>query len=166
MLLLLLVSGITGFLGHIPPVPRGIAVNAILAILIAASALGLLLATRGAVASTIAVGLVPIVVLAYITVTMMPAINDAVSTRPLIRALIAQHVPPEEIALYSCPYLWSRAMPRDLERVHYVTPESLASANARVVATSRRHAIEIDLRGFKRAGELQMIGKPFDVYRR
>ena len=166
MLLLLLAIGIAGFFVHIPPVPRGIAVNAILAILIAASALGLLLATRGAVASTIAVGLVPVVVLAYITVTMMPAINELASTRPLIRALIAQHVPPEQIALYSCPYLWSRDMPHDLERVRYVTPESLASTNARVVATSRRHANEIDLRGFKRAGELQMIGKPFDVYRR
>lgn len=57
-------------------------------------------------------------------------------------------------------------MPQNLERVRYVDPGSFKSSNATVTVTSRRHANEIDLTGYSKAGEVQMIGKPFDVYRR
>jgi 4-amino-4-deoxy-L-arabinose transferase-like glycosyltransferase len=116
--------------------------------------------------STIAVGVVPVLTMMVIVCGMMPRVNEYASTQPLIRALVSQHVPPERIALYSCPYLWSRDMPRELERVQYVTPQSFASANALVVATSSKHANEIDLRGYAKSVSVQMIGKWFDVYRR
>jgi 4-amino-4-deoxy-L-arabinose transferase-like glycosyltransferase len=164
MLVAFVVIGAVGMAAKLPPMP--VPVEPLCRLLAAAAVIGTLASIRGRFASTIAVGLVPLVVLAYVALTMMPAINELASTRPLIRALVAQRVPPEQIALYTCPYLWSRDMPRELERVHSVTPQTLAAASPRVVATSRKHAAEIDLRGFAKSAEFQMIGKWFDVYRR
>jgi len=147
-------------------VPAGIPIKTIGSMLAGAAFIGLFASIRGRFASTIAVGLAPLAPLVFIALTLMPAVNELATTRPLIRALVAEHVAPEQIALYSCPYLWSRDMPPELERVHYVTPQSFAASGAHVVATSRRHAAEIGLRGFTKSRELQMIGKPFDVYRR
>jgi len=163
MLVAFFVIGVVGFFMR---VPVALPVNVICAFLAAASVIGLVLAARNQFASTIAVGLVPLLPLVFVAVRLMPDVNEMASARPLIRALVAQHVDASDIALYSCPYLWSRDMPRDLELVHYVTPESFRSVNAKLVATSRRHANEIDLTGYAKAGELQMIGKPFDVYRK
>ena len=161
MLVALLVIGIACFFVHVPVPTIGIG-----AAFIVASIGGLFVSTRDRFTSTIAVGLVPLVVLVFVALRLMPEVNELASDAPLIRALVAQHIDPAEIALYSCPYLWSRDMPRDLERVRYVTPQSFRATNARLVVTSRRHAKEIDLTGYTKAGELQMIGKPFDVYRR
>jgi 4-amino-4-deoxy-L-arabinose transferase-like glycosyltransferase len=157
---------VIGAVGMAATLPMPVLMKPLCQLLAAAAVIGTLASIRGRFASTIAVGLVPLVVLVYVAMTMMPAINDLASARPLIRTLVAQRVPPEQIALYTCPYLWSRDMPRELERVHSVTPQTLAAANARVVATSRKHAGEIDLRGFAKSAEFQMIGKWFDVYRR
>jgi 4-amino-4-deoxy-L-arabinose transferase-like glycosyltransferase len=123
---------------------------------------------RKPLVSTLSLGLVPFVVLLYGAVFLMPFLNDSASDRPIVRAVVAQHVPPEQIALYTVPYLWTHDMPRDLEHVRYVSPDDLRARPATLIVTSRSHANEIAdvLRGYRRVAEFQMIGKPFDVYRR
>jgi len=160
MLVAFVVIGAVGAAITFPSLP--IDVKPLCTMFVVAGIVGGVASIRGHIVSTIAVGLVPLSVLIFVALTMMPAVNELASTRPLIRALIAQRVPPEQIALYTCPYLWARDMPRELERVHSIT----RVGNQRVVATSRKHAAEIDLRGFTKAAELRMIGKWFDVYRR
>ena len=163
MLVAMFAIAVAGFFTRARGIPRGTPIKTICVLLAVASVIGFIFAMRDRFASTIAVGLVPLVVLIFITIRLMPMVNEFASTRPLIRALVAQHVDAQEIALYSCPYLWARDMPPELERVRYITP---GSPNATVVAMSARHSNEIDLTGYAKIGEVQMIGKPFDVYRR
>jgi hypothetical protein len=149
------------FLGRLP-----VEAKPLVTILVIAAAFALL-TWKSQMLSTIAVGLVPIIPLAYAAITMMPYANSIASTERLIAALEKQHVAPEQIALYSCPNLWSRYnFPRELERVRYVDADNIG--NATVIATSRVHAPEISatLRGYRRVDQVQMIGKWFDVYRR
>src|SRR5690348_6205951 len=96
---------------------------------------------KSPMASTIAVGLVPLVPLVYAAFNLMPTINDIASTRRLIAAIQKQGVAPESVALYTCPYLWSRDFPRELERVRYVDADNIGQPV--VIATSRSHAAEI-----------------------
>jgi hypothetical protein len=161
LVLFLIIGGATPFV-KMPALPVHIAVPMVL--LAIGAAIGLF--ARNAVASTIAVGLVPFVPIMAIVCTEMSRVNDFGSTRALIAVLERQHVAPHQIALFSCPYLWSRDMPRELEHVQYVTPQSFAAAHATVVGTSAKHANEIDLRGYSKIAQIEMIGKPFDVYRR
>ncbi len=132
----------------------------------AGAAIGILATFRSPLASTVAAGMVPIVAMTWLVAAMMPAINELASTRRLIAALEAQHVAPERIALFSCPYLWSRDFPRELERVRYVDPEDVG--DPLLIATSRAHAAEIEtaLRGYHPVQSVRMIGKWFDVHRR
>jgi 4-amino-4-deoxy-L-arabinose transferase-like glycosyltransferase len=111
---------------------------------------------------TVAVGAASLVPLLYLAIVLMPLVNEQASTRPLVAALVRQHVPAEEIALYWCPYLWTRDMPRDLERVVYA--DDLQNIQPRVIVTSRAHAPALG--GYRHVDQLQMIGKWFDVYRR
>ncbi|HEV2721731.1 MAG TPA: glycosyltransferase family 39 protein [Thermoanaerobaculia bacterium] len=115
---------------------------------------------------TVAVGLASLVPLLYTAIVLMPRVNDLASTRPLVAALVRQQVPGDQIALYWCPYLWTRDMPRDFERVVYA--DNVEEIRGRVIATSRAHAKEIApaLAGAQRVDQLQLIGKWFDVYRR
>ena len=140
----------------------------LLMIIIAVSAAVALIVTwRSPPLATIAVGIVPLIPLAYAAITMMPFANSIGSTQRLIVALEKQRVAPEQIALYSCPNLWSRTnFPRELERVRYVDANNIG--NPAVIATSRIHGPEIAnaLRGYRRVDQVQMIGKWFDVYRR
>ena len=126
------------------------------------------LLVRSPLVSTLSLGWVAIVVLLCASLWMMPLINELASDRPIVRAVAAQHVAPEQIALYSTPQLWTHDMPRGLERVRYVTPEMLRAQPATVIVTSRSHADEIAdvLRGYHKVDEFRLIGKPFDVYRR
>jgi len=126
----------------------------------------LLAARRTPLSSTIAAGLIPLIAFTYAAVALMPLANDFASTRPLIAALERQHVPAEAIALYSCPYLWSRDLPAELAHVHYV--DRHVAGNPAVIATSRAHATEIasGLAGYRKVDSIRMIGKWFDVYRR
>jgi 4-amino-4-deoxy-L-arabinose transferase-like glycosyltransferase len=138
-----------------------------LLIILAVAAALALITWKSQTLSTIAVGLVPIIPLAYAAIAMMPLVNSIASTERLISALEKQHVQPEQIALYSCPNLWSRYnFPRELERVRYVGADDIG--NATVIATSRVHAPEIanSLRGYHRVDQVQMLRKWFDVYRR
>ena len=112
--------------------------------------------------STLLVGVVPIVAFLYAAIFLLPVANEMASTRPAIRALVKQNVPPEEIGLYWTPQLWSRDMPRDLERVRY----DVTGARPTVIVTARKRAGDIDLTGYRRVDQFQMIGKWFDVYRR
>ena len=138
-------------------------------ITIVAAMIAFVIALRGSlITSTIAAGLVPIISMIVIAIALMPAINDISSTRPLVAALEKQHVPPEQIALYASPYLWTRDMPRGYERVAYATPYTLAQMTPTVIVTARAHAGEIapSLYGYQMADAVRMIGKWFYVYRR
>ena len=59
-------------------------------------------------------------------------------------------------------------MPRELEQVRYVAPDDFAHVHPLVIATARKNAKEIApaLAGYRVVDTVQMIGKPFDVYRR
>jgi 4-amino-4-deoxy-L-arabinose transferase-like glycosyltransferase len=118
--------------------------------------------------STIATGLVPIISMTFIAIALMPIVNDLVSTRPLVKALQNQRVPPEQIALYAAPYLWTRDLPREMERVVYADPGILTKMKPAVIVTARAHAKEIapQLAGYHVVESLRMIGKWFYVYRR
>ncbi|HUJ15087.1 MAG TPA: glycosyltransferase family 39 protein [Thermoanaerobaculia bacterium] len=147
-------------LGLVPPQAK------VLIVILAAAALGSLFTWKSPLFSTIAVGIVPLVPLVYAALTMMPFVNDIGSTQRLIAAIERQHVPPESVALYACPYLWARDMPAELTRVRYANANNIDQPA--VLAVMRSHAGEIEpaLRGYHRVEEVQMIGKWFDVYRR
>jgi 4-amino-4-deoxy-L-arabinose transferase-like glycosyltransferase len=145
------------------------AVKIFCVITIVAAILAFVIALRSTlVTSTIAAGLVPIVSMIVIAIALMPTINDISSTSPLVAALEKQHVPPEQIALYAAPYLWTRDMPRDYERVMYATPYTLAQTTPTVIVTARAHAGEIapSLYRYQMVDPVRMIGKWFYVYRR
>jgi 4-amino-4-deoxy-L-arabinose transferase-like glycosyltransferase len=118
--------------------------------------------------STIVAGLVPIVSMVVIAIALMPVINELASTRPLVAALQKEKLPPEQIALYAAPYLWTRDFPRAQERVVYADQETLVRTRPVVIVTARAHAGEIapSLAGYRVVDSVRMIGKWFDVYRR
>jgi 4-amino-4-deoxy-L-arabinose transferase-like glycosyltransferase len=142
--------------------------GAVFLVLGIASAIAIVISMRGAFASTIALGLVPIVLFAFVAITMMPTVNALASGKPLVDTLASMHVPADQIALYYSPHLWTRDMPRDLERVHYVSPESLAAMHPTLIVTPRKRAADItkQLAGYHVVRTVQLIGKPFDVYAR
>jgi 4-amino-4-deoxy-L-arabinose transferase-like glycosyltransferase len=158
MLGLLLGAGTAGY--YFAPAEA----KALCIVLGAAALLALILALRWRdVRATLLVGATPIVSFLYAAIFLVPVANEMASTRPAVRALVRQNVPPEEIALFTAPHLWTRDMPRSLERVRYVDAGDPAGT---VVLTSRRYAKDIDLSRFRRVDSFQMIGKWFDVYRR
>ena len=59
-------------------------------------------------------------------------------------------------------------MPRTLERARHYDAAALDVAKPRLIVARRRNAREIAdvLRDYRKAGEMRMIGKWFDVYRR
>ncbi|HEX3069172.1 MAG TPA: hypothetical protein VHX14_11395, partial [Thermoanaerobaculia bacterium] len=144
------------------------AVRTLLIVTATAAIIAFVIATRASLTtSTIATGLVPIITMAFIAIALMPVVNDLVSTRPLVTTLQQQQVPPEQIALYAAPYLWTRDLPREYERVVYADPAILAKTKPAVIVTARAHANEIAsaLNGYHVVTSLRMIGKWFDVYR-
>jgi 4-amino-4-deoxy-L-arabinose transferase-like glycosyltransferase len=167
-LALFAVIGIGGFflLGRYQPQYDTPAVKGVF-VCMALAAMVALLVARGVSAMTWAIGVVSLVTCVYLVVVLVPMANEFGSTRPLIAALAEQHVPPEEIALYSTPALWSRDMPRELERVRYVSPEELTTRPT-VIAVARKNAKDLApaLAGYRVVRTVFMIGKPFDVYRR
>lgn len=160
--------GVAGFFvelkGEDAPLLELPSVRGLFIVLIAGAVIGLIVALRGRLLhGAIAVGLVPVLALSYVTIVLMPLANEQASTRPLVRALIAQNTPPAEIGCYVCPHLWVRDMPRSLERVQHIQK---GEALPRVLVTRRKDAHDLDLSGYRKTGELRMIGKWFDVYRR
>ena len=143
------------------------AVRGLFVVLLIAAVAGIVVTLRSRLAiGAIAVGLVPVLALSYAMTVLMPLANEQASTRPLVRALVAQNVPAEEIGCYVCPHLWVRGMPPALERVRHYERDEVRPAAPRVLVTRRRNAHELDLGGYRRVAELRMIGKWFDVYRR
>ena len=139
-------------------------VRGLFVVLIVAAIAGLIVTLRSRLAiGVIAVGLVPVLALSYVMTVMMPLANEQASTRPLVRALLAQNAQPEEIGCYVCPHLWVRDMPRSLERVRHIEK---SDALPPVLVVRRKDADDLDLRAYRKVDELRMIGKWFDVYRR
>lgn len=153
-----------GFAGYwlVPAPYRNTNVLGVLMMCIIAGCVGMFFGTR------LAVGIAALAIYIDAAAALTPMINTIATTRPLIASLAKQHVPPQEIALYSCPQLWSRDMPRELEQVRYVAPADFAHIHPLVIATARKNAKEIApaLNGYRVVDTVQMIGKPFDVYRR
>lgn len=144
-------------------------VRALFAILLVAAIVAMVITLRGHLAmSTLATGLVLVVTLGYAAVALVPLANELASTRPLVAALVPKQVPREQIALFMCPHLWVRGMDPSLSRTRHFDAHELRTANARVIVTRRKDAEKIAdaLRGYRRTGELRMIGKWFDVYER
>ncbi|HEX8151651.1 MAG TPA: glycosyltransferase family 39 protein [Thermoanaerobaculia bacterium] len=144
-------------------------VRRLFVLLAIAAAIGFVIALRAHVrTSTLAAGFVPLAALVYIAFALTPLANELATTRPLVRALAAQNVPPEQIALHACPHLWTRAMPRALWRARHVDGNGLRAWDPTVIVTSRKHddAIAYALPRYRKVGEFRMIGKWFDVYRR
>jgi hypothetical protein len=176
MLALLAIIGIAGLLVQ-PSQIKGadaaliarVDVRALFAILLVAAVVAAIITVRASLTmSTIATGLVLVVTLAYAAIALVPIANEMASTRPLVRALEKQRVAPEEIALYVCPHLWTRGMNPALWRAAHVDANELHAIAPRVIVTRRKNAEEISdvLSAYERVDELQMIGKPFDVYRK
>lgn len=145
------------------------AVTGLFIVLAVAAAAGLIVAlrARSLFASSVALGVVPLVTFVYLAVALMPLANEMASTRPLVAALERQGVAADSIALYWSPFLWTREMPRELEKVHYPDAAALAGMHPELIATSRARAVDIapSLAGYQKVDELRMIGKWFDVYR-
>jgi 4-amino-4-deoxy-L-arabinose transferase-like glycosyltransferase len=104
--------------------------------------------------------------LVYIVIVLIPLVNQTSTTAPLVRELERTGVPPEEIALYWTPHLWSRDMPAEFQKVRYVSPEGLAEDPARIVVvrSDRAAALGETLDRYERISSLRMISKDFDVY--
>jgi 4-amino-4-deoxy-L-arabinose transferase-like glycosyltransferase len=144
-------------------------VRALFALFLIAAIVGIIVTMRGHLrASTIALGLVPVIALGYAGLALVPVANELASTRPLVRALVAQQAPPEHTALYVAPHLWTRGMPPELARANHVDAAELRASSPVVIVARRRNADEIAdvLRNYRKVDELRMIGKWFDVYRR
>ncbi|HET8798130.1 MAG TPA: glycosyltransferase family 39 protein [Thermoanaerobaculia bacterium] len=146
-------------------------VRALFAILLVAALLAIVVSLRGRLASAVlATGFVAVAALSYAAVALVPLANELASTRPLVRALAAIDVPPEEIALHVTPHLWTREMNPALGRARHVDANALQTLQPRprVIVTRRKDAAKIApvLQGYRRVAELRMIGKWFDVYER
>jgi 4-amino-4-deoxy-L-arabinose transferase-like glycosyltransferase len=144
-------------------------VRMLFAILLVAALVAVVVTLRADLtASTIAAGLVPVLALAYAAIALVPLANEMASTRPLVRAIEKQDVPPEAVALYVCPHLWARGMNPALWRAAHVDALELHTFEPRVIVTRRKDAEQISdvLSRYERVDQLRMIGKWFDVYRK
>jgi hypothetical protein len=144
-------------------------VRGLFLVLAVGGAIGFVVALRARLTtSTVAVGTALVATLAYVGLVLTPAANELATTRPLVRAISALPVPPEQIALHACPHLWVRDLPPALERVRYVDAGDLATWSPATIVTSRKHANAIApvLARYRKSGEFRMIGKWFDVYTR
>ncbi|HEX7152471.1 MAG TPA: glycosyltransferase family 39 protein [Thermoanaerobaculia bacterium] len=174
MLAILLILGVAGMVvlkpemlkedAAVVPLPL---VKGLFAVLAAAALAGLVFG-RKLLTSTLAVGLVPVVMFVYLALALVPTANEMASTRPLVRALLKQQVPPEQIALHASPHVWVRGMPRDLERVRHIDPPDLRTWQPTVIVTRRKDAqsLSATLPAYRKVDEFRMIGKWFDVYRK
>ncbi|HYI09458.1 MAG TPA: glycosyltransferase family 39 protein [Thermoanaerobaculia bacterium] len=144
-------------------------VRMLFALMLLAAIVAMVVTLRGTLqASTIATGLVPVIALGYAGLALVPLANELASTRPLVAALERQNAPPEQVALYVCPHLWTRGMNPALWKARHVDADELRAASPALIVARRKNAAEIEdvLRGYRKVDELRMIGKWFDVYRR
>jgi 4-amino-4-deoxy-L-arabinose transferase-like glycosyltransferase len=136
-------------------------------ILLVASIAAMVVTLRGRLtASTLATGLVLPLTLGYAALVLVPIANELASTRPLVRALVRQNAPAEQIGLYVCPHLWTRSMPPELWRARHLQREEVGTTPVVVVRRKNANEVADALRGYQKVDELRMIGKWFDVYRK
>ena len=169
MLALFALIGIAGFFVKADPLLARMEVRAMLAILLIAALAAMVVTLRATlVASTVATGFVFVVAGVYAAIALVPLANELVSPRPLVRALEMQNAAPEDIGLYACPHVWIRGMDPEFGRVPHYDADALRAARPRVIVARRKNENEIAdvLRGYTKTGELQMLGKPFDVFGR
>jgi 4-amino-4-deoxy-L-arabinose transferase-like glycosyltransferase len=146
-------------------------VRALFAVMLLASLIAIVVSLRGRLGSAlIATGFVAVAALSYASIALVPLANELASTRPLVQALEATRVPPQEIAMYVAPHLWVRGMRPELWSANHVDAQSLPALaeKPRVIVTRRKDAQTIApaLSGYRKVNELRMIGKWFDVYER
>lgn len=142
-------------------------VRGLFVVMLVAAIIGIFAAWRAPLTrGLLAVGLVPVLVLAYVMTVLLPLVNEMASTRPLVTALLKQNVAPAEMGLFVCPHLWVRGMPSALAAARHYDADELRSASPQLLVVRRKNARELDLRGYRKVDELRMIGKWFDVYRR
>ncbi|HYR27314.1 MAG TPA: hypothetical protein VEU30_02540, partial [Thermoanaerobaculia bacterium] len=142
-------------------------VRLLFAILLTASIAAIVVTLRGRLASsTLATGLVLPLTLGYAAAVLVPIANELASTRPLVRALVRQNVPPSDVGLYVAPHLWTRDMPPPLWAARHLERDEVGTTPLVVVRRKNAHEVEPALRGYRKVDELRMIGKWFDVYRR
>ncbi|MEO8382052.1 MAG: glycosyltransferase family 39 protein [Acidobacteriota bacterium] len=144
-------------------------VRGLFAVMLVSAIVGMVVTFRARLAmAALAVGLVPVLTLSYAMTALVPLANEMASTRPLVRALIRQNVPPEQTGLFVCPHLWVRGMPAAMERVPHDDAAALRDARPALIVARRKDsaAIADTLAGYRKVDELRMIGKWFDVYRR
>jgi 4-amino-4-deoxy-L-arabinose transferase-like glycosyltransferase len=163
-LVLLLAGAVYGFL-RVPALYATPAVRGLFIVLGIASLIALF--ARGVASSTIALGSVVLAACAYLAIALIPLANQMASTTPLIAALQRQNVAPRDMLLYATPYLWSRDMPRTLEQVRYGGPVGGQAPPPVLIVSARKDAPNLGaaLLGCRPVETVQMIGKPFDVYR-
>lgn len=121
--------------------------------------------------ATIVTGLAALAPLFLLCVTLMGVANEHLSTRPLIRSLERLGAQGSEVALFGCPFLWSRDLPVSLQNVRYVGAGVLAQEDERprVIASrsKRTHELGSELpRDYVKVDEVRIRGMQFDVYRR
>jgi 4-amino-4-deoxy-L-arabinose transferase-like glycosyltransferase len=146
-------------------------VRAMFVVLLVAASIAIVVSLRGRLApAVIATGFVAVAGLSYAGIALVPLANEMASTRPLVRALGARNAPRDQIALFVTPHLWTRGMDPELWRAKHVDEQSLRALPVppRVIVTRRKDAVKIEesLRGYRKTGELRMIGKWFDIYER
>lgn len=142
-------------------------VRLLFAVLLAASVVAMIVTLRGRLLSSIlATGLVIPLTLGYTAAMLVPIANELASTRPLVRALLRQDVPPEQVGLYVAPHLWTRGMPPELWAARHLQREQVGTTRLVVVRRRNAHEVAPALRGYRKVDELRMIGKWFDVYRK
>lgn len=113
------------------------------------------------------IGVIAIAPLIALTLFGAPALNDTLSTRPLISELESTGVEPDRIALYWTAHLWARGMNPDFHRVRYAAPSELATP-PEILAVRRDHAEEIagELAAYDQISTIRLDSKEIDVYRR
>jgi hypothetical protein len=133
---------------------------------------GLVVALRSNLArSTVVLGVVAVLPVVVFGALFMGETAEIGSSRPLVEVLERQGVPGDEIALYFCPHLWSRDMPRDLERVRHIDPEDLTRPGTRlpmIIATRVARAPDLGpvLQHYTPVERFRLRGRDHVLYRR
>ncbi|MHB0969372.1 MAG: ArnT family glycosyltransferase [Thermoanaerobaculia bacterium] len=133
---------------------------------------GLVVALRGDLArSTVVLGVVAVVPVVVFGALFMGETADIGSSRPLVEVLERQGVPGDEIALYFCPHLWSRDMPRDFEKVRHIDPDELSRPGTRlpmIIATRVARAPDLGpvLQHYTPVEHFRLRGRDHVLYRR
>ncbi|HXI12894.1 MAG TPA: glycosyltransferase family 39 protein [Thermoanaerobaculia bacterium] len=150
-------------------------VRTLLMITVAASVIGfvcqLLLRSDRLFHSTILTGLTAVAPLIALSIVLLPTANQNLSTAPLVATLERQPGAGRDIALYACPFLWSRDLTPRLNDARYIGAEALGSGSALPIVIASRSTRTHELgkalpENYRKVDEVKIKGMQFDVYRR